>query len=82
MTHMKLIDDVSIVESVDMDRVLKAQDENHWTRPLIKRSRFELVVPDSDNKTNSELKMVSEFARDNFMKINYKKFNIMLYNPV
>ena len=82
MTHMKFIDDVTIADSVDMDRELKPQEENHWVRPLIKRSRFELAVPEDNNKTNTELKKVSEFAKDNFMKINYKKSNVMLYNPI
>ena len=80
MTHMKLIDDVSIAESVDMDRVLKAQEEEYWTRPLIRRSRFKVAVPESENKTNAELVKVSEFAKKNFLKINQKKSKVMFYN--
>ena len=81
MTHCKQIDDASIAESVDMDRTLKPMNEEYWTRPLIRRSRFELAVPENLNKTSAELVKVAEYARKNFMKINIKKTKVLLFNP-
>ena len=81
MTHYKLIDDASIAESIDMDKTLEPMKEEHWTRPLIRRSRFELAVPEDLNKTNTELVRVAEYAQNNYMKINIKKTKVLLFNP-
>ena len=81
LTHGKLIDDVSVAESVDMESVLQPQEEHYWTRPLIRRSRFELAVPDKDNMTRAELGKIAEYARKHFMKINIKKTKVVMFNP-
>ena len=81
MTHGKQIDDVTIGESVNMEKVLQKTDENFWTRPLTRRERFELTLPEEKNQTNFELKKVASYADKNFMKINLKKSQAILFNP-
>ena len=81
MTHGKFIDDASILEAIDMDNTLKPQDENYWTRPLIRRSRFELALPEKDNLTSAKLKRIIDYARKHFMKINIKKTKVVMFNP-
>ena len=78
MTHAKLIDDVTIGESVDMEEVLRPQEEEFWERPLIRRSRNELAVPDCLNKTTAELRLVSKYAAKHYMRVNHKKTKVLL----
>jgi len=81
MTHGKQIDDATIGESVNMEKTLEKTEENFWTRPLTRRERFELTVPETKNYTNYELKKVASYAEENFMKINFKKSKVILFNP-
>ena len=81
MTHGKFIDDVSVAEAIDMDKILKPQDEQYWTRPLVRRSRYELAVPERDNMTTAELGKIMEYAKKHYMKINIKKTKVVMLNP-
>ena len=81
MTHAKLIDDVTVGEAIPMEKVLTQQPEEHWVRPLPRRSRYELAVPEECNKTSEELVKVAAYAEVNYMQINKKKTKVILFNP-
>ena len=81
MTHGKMIDDASILESVPMQDVLIKVPDNSFTRPVIRRERLNYILPDHHNKTQAELEKVSNYADKNFMQINKKKSKIMFFNP-
>ena len=81
ITHAKFIDDASILEATDMDTTLKPQDEKYWIGPLIRRSRFELTVPEKENLTSAELERITEYAKKHYMKINSRKTKVVMLNP-
>ena len=81
MTHGKQVDDASLLEAVDMEKALTAQDEEHWVRPLPRRSRYEVAIPDNLNRTSTEMTKMVEYAKANFMTINRKKTKVLLFNP-
>ena len=79
-THAKLIDDASIAETIPMDKALIKPQEDFWERPVPYRSRYELTLPDHNNKTSNELVKITEYADRNFMEINVKKTKTLLFN--
>ena len=56
-----------------MDKALIKPEEEFWERLVPYRSRYELTLPDHNNKTSNELVKVTEYTDRNFMEINIKK---------
>ena len=63
-----------------MDKALIKPQEDFWERPVPYRSRYEITLPDHNNKAYNELVKITEFACRNFMEINVKKTKTFLFN--
>ena len=76
-TSCKYIDDFTAASVIKLKPNLMRSDD--IVKPVVYHSRTGHVLPDDKNPLAKQVKNVQNFAVDNFMKLNTKKTNIMLF---
>ena len=79
--HLKYVDDLTLAEAVNMP--LQLTLANSRQRPLPDRfeSRTGHILPQSHSRVFQQLEKIEEYAETNHMKINFKKTQVMVFNP-
>lgn len=77
--HALYIDDLSEAEAVELKKQL-VQSPHPRHRPLQYRERTHHYFPPQNSLLQRNLNKIENFTKENLMKINTKKTNIMLFN--
>ena len=48
--HFKYVDDMTLAEAINLKETLQTKENNDLTRPFNYHSRFELALPENENK--------------------------------
>ena len=78
--HWKYVDDLTVAEALKLKESLTNDDNNVLEKPHTFHNRTNQVLPDQLSKVHKQLQDIQEYAKDNEMKVNQKKFKIMLFN--
>ena len=76
---VKYIDDGTVATSIDLKKCL-VKDPKQRLFPLNYRERTQQILPAENNLLQFYLDDTEQFTRDNLMRINPKKSNIILFN--
>ena len=79
-SHMKYIDDLSFVHSLELKKVLTENPSVNISRPVSYHERTGHHLPDSENIIQEQFSKLKDFADRNQMKINHDKSKVMLFN--
>lgn len=79
-SHMKYIDDLSYVHSLDLKKCLKKNTDMNFPRPLSYHDRTEHYLPESESVIQTQVNKLNRFAEDMDMKINKEKSKVMIFN--
>ena len=77
-TTAKFVDDLTAAAVINLKEHL--QVDNKLISPLVYHSRTGHSLPPENNPLASQIVNISEFAKNNLMKINSKKSSIMLFS--
>ena len=78
--HLKYVDDLSLSESVNLQTKLQRIPDNERSLPDVYRARTGHVLPMTRSEVYNQLLQIEKYAKDNHMKINYRKTKLMLFN--
>ena len=78
---MKYIDDLTVAESIQMKNQLQKIAVEDRVQPDTFHERTGHVLQHEKSKVFLMIKRIEEYARQNKMKLNYKKTKLMLFNP-
>ena len=78
--HFKYVDDMTLAQAINLKQTLEHKDNNAWTRPVPYHSRFELALPDGENKMQDAIYQLYAYTIENEMRINKKKTKVMIFN--
>ena len=78
--HFKFVDDMTVAESVNLQKQLIANPDVNQPRPLEYHNRTEQILPESDSQIIPLLNDILEYTRKNKMKINSDKSKVILFN--
>ena len=78
--HFKYVDDMTLAEAIILKDTLVPQNDNELIEPLNFHDRFELSLPDNENKLQEAINKLKAYTVENEMKINKKKTKVMLFN--
>ena len=81
-SHMKYIDDLSFVHSLELKKVLTENPSINIPRPVSYHERTGHHLPDSENIIQKQFSKLKDFADRNEMKINHDKSKVMLFNTL
>ena len=76
---MKYFDDTTAAAKIDLKNDL-VPDSRQRERPLNWNEKSQLVLKSENNLLQQDLVEFENFTRNNLMKINPKKSNILLFN--
>ena len=79
--HLKFVDDLSIAESIDLQKILLKVPDNVRTLPDTYQDRTCHILPHTESKVYHQLQEVKRYANENSMKINLNKTQLMTFNP-
>ena len=71
--HLKYIDDLAYLTSINLREKLIDNPDTHITRPLAFHNRTQHILPIEDNILQQEMKKLDKFADEKEMQINCKK---------
>ena len=78
--HLKYVDDLTILESIDLKSALSVDTEKTWERPLNFHERTTQELNQDQSLVQKQLFEIEDYAKINKMKINQKKTKVMLFN--
>ena len=78
--HFKYVDDMTLAEAIILKDTLVPKNDNELIGPLNFHDRFELSLPDNENKLQEAINKLKAYTVENEMKINKKKTKVMLFN--
>ena len=76
--HMKYVDDLSLLEAMDLKKVLISNTEP--VRPLNYHERTNHILTNQMTKTQVQIDELKQYTIDNEMKINRSKSKVMIFN--
>ena len=76
---VKFVDDGTVAVSIDLKKCLEKDPESR-PRPLAFHERIQHILPPSNNLLQYYLDDTERFTEDNMMKINAKKYKVILFN--
>ena len=79
--HLKFVDDFTVGETIKLTKELVKIPESERTLPESFHARTGHKFPPIRSSVYSQLKNTLKFAIDNKMRINFKKTNLMIFNP-
>ena len=77
--HLKYVDDFAMAESVNLKTQLSIDPSQ--PKPTSFHCRTGHSLPSENSKVFKQLLKTKEYADTNLMQINYKKTNLMVFNP-
>ena len=79
-THMKFIDDMTLLESINLKANLVSDPDPSPPQPPQFRCRTGHVLPPENTQLQTELDKIYEYAEQHEMKVNKEKTKIMIFN--
>ena len=80
MAHMKYVDDLSLVQSLNLRECLIPNPEPNPVRPLAYHDRTHHLLPAAACKLQDQLNLLVEYSQTHQMQINEKKSKVMIFN--
>ena len=78
--HWKYVDDLTVAEAINLKASLKNYEDEVLELPLTYHNRTQEILPSEESKVQKQLIAISEYAKENEMKVNRKKTQVMLFN--
>ena len=78
--HWKYVDDLTVAEAINLKASLTNDEEEVLELPLTYHNRTQEILPSDESKVQKQLIEISEYAKENEMKLNKKKTQVMLFN--
>ena len=78
--HLKYVDDLSFLTSLDLKKSLVENPDVHPARPVNYHNRTNHVLPQEKNVLQEQMDRLTAFSDENEMEINSKKTKVMLFN--
>jgi hypothetical protein len=78
--HLKYVDDLSYLTSIDLKKKLIENPDKNPERPLTYHNRTGQMLPQEENILQTQMNQLRDFTKRNEMRINSKKTKIMLFN--
>ena len=79
--HLKYVDDLTLAEAIDLPKNLVSVPNDERPQPDMFHARTGHALPLKNSKVHNQLIKTLEYAKNNGMKINYKKTKVMTFNP-
>ena len=79
-SHMKYIDDLSYVHSMDLKKCLKLKTDGNLPRPVSYHDRTGHYLPESESVVQKQVDKLNIFISEMDMKINQEKSKVMIFN--
>ena len=79
--HLKYVDDLTLAESISMKSQLTQVPVVARPQPDTFHERTGHIILPEDSRVHKNLKETEQYAKDNNMKLNYKKTKLMVFNP-
>ena len=80
-THLKYIDDLSLVEAINLKEKLVGNPDPNPPRPFTFLDRTNQVLPLGALQLQEQINQLEKYCQDNEMEINQKKCKIIMFNP-
>ena len=80
-SHMKYVDDLSLLQSLNLKEILLPNPVCDPARPLAYHDRTNHVLPTESLTLQDQLHKLDNYCQENEMKINIKKCKVMIFNP-
>ena len=80
-SHMKYVDDMSILQSLNLKEMLLPNPVCDPPRPLAYHDRTNHVLPTQSIALQDQLDKLETYCQENEMIINIKKCKVMIFNP-
>ena len=80
-THMKYVDDMSMMQSINLKETLIPNPVSNPPRPLAYHDRTQHVFPAGSIALQAEINKLEKYCQENEMSINHKKCKVMMFNP-
>ena len=78
--HLKYVDDLTLAEPINLAKQLVSVPASVRPMPDMYHARTGHVLPLGNSEVYNQLLKTEEYARSNYMKLNFKKTNVMLFN--
>ena len=79
--HLKYVDDLTLAEPINLAKQLVSVPASVRPMPDMYHARTGHVLPLGNSEVYNQLLKTEEYARSNYMKLNFKKTKVMLFNP-
>ena len=79
--HLKFVDDLTLAEAINMKNELMEVPIQERTHPVNYHARTGHVLPLKNSKVYTQLLKTKDYAKNYDMKLNFKKTNLMVFNP-
>ena len=79
--HLKFVDDLTIAENLNLKNKLVKVSDSARPLPDTYHNRTGHILPPTRSNVYDELQNIKEYAKENSMKINLSKTQLMLFNP-
>ena len=79
--HLKYIDDLTLAEAINLPEKLISVPESVRPMPDLFHARTGHTLPVQNSGVYKQLLKTIDYAKNNEMKINYKKTKLMVFNP-
>ena len=80
-THMKYVDDMSILQAMNLKEHLFPNPASDPPRPLAYHDRTNHIFPTELIALQDQLNRLDNYCQENQMRINDKKCKVMIFNP-
>ena len=80
-THMKYVDDLSLVQSLNLREALIPNPAPNPPRPLAYHDRTNHILPIESIALQGELNKLERYCQEYQMSINQNKCKVMIFNP-
>ena len=80
-THLKYIDDLSLVEAINLKEKLMGNPDPNPPRPFTFLDRTNQVLPLDALQLQEQIHQLEKYCQDNEMEMNQNKCKIIMFNP-
>ena len=80
LLHLKYVDDMTLAESINLKEALITVPESVRPLPDSYHARTGHALPAVNSEVWKQLQKTGNYAKDNKMKLNFKKTKVMLFN--
>ena len=79
--HLKFVDDLTIAETINMQDQLVKVPNDERAQPDNYHARTGHAFPSNNSRVYKQLIKTETYAKENDLKLNYKKTKLMVFNP-